>query len=269
MPLERPPSMDDGAQSAECGRVRVGHVGQHEPMSPGALLSRRFFVEEVQPIVDRALGDIGYLAARLGSGSDVLGFDDELSTDHDFGCRLTLLVDDEAEHMVDVLDQHLEAALPEQFAGHPVRFATTWEPRVRHKIDIHTVHDFAASRLGFDLRTTPTPVQWLCLTGQSILEVAGGPAFHDTTVSYRRLVETLRWYPDDVWYYVVAAAWTRLSQELPFVGRTGQRRDDIGSAHRHRPPLTGPCAPGIPGRAHVVALSQVGEHGAAQSPDRH
>lgn len=157
-----------------------------------APLSRRFFIEKVQPVVERALGGTRYLAARLGSGSDVLGFDDELSTDHDFGCRLTLLFDDEAGHMVDVLDQRLEAELPEQFAGHPVRFATTWDPRVRHKIDIHTVHDFATSRLGVDLRTTPTAREWLCLTGQSILEVTGGPVFHDTTVSYRRTVETLR-----------------------------------------------------------------------------
>jgi hypothetical protein len=35
-----------------------------------------------------------YAVGRLGSGSDVLGFDDAISRDHDWGCRLTLLVDE-------------------------------------------------------------------------------------------------------------------------------------------------------------------------------
>lgn len=152
-----------------------------------------------------------------------------MSGDHDFGCRLTLLVDDDAGHLVSELDERLEAELPERFAGHPVRLPTTWDPRRRHKIDVHTVHDFAQSRLGFDLRDPLTPLQWLCLTGQSVLEVSGGPVFHDTTESYRQISETLRWYPSDLWYYVLASAWTRLSQELPQVGRTGERGDRLGS----------------------------------------
>src|SRR5690606_29905564 len=37
------------------------------------------------------------------------------------------------------------------------------------------------------------------------------------------------WYPHDVWLHVLAADWVRVEQELPFVGRTGQRGDDLGS----------------------------------------
>ncbi|WP_462203587.1 DUF4037 domain-containing protein [Frankia sp. CcWB3] len=40
----------------------------------------------------------------------------------------------------------------------------------------------------------------------------------------------LAWYPDDVWRYVLAAGWLRVSQEKPFIGRTGGRGgDDLGS----------------------------------------
>lgn len=41
--------------------------------------------------------------------------------------------------------------------------------------------------------------------------------------------DVLRWYPDDVWRYVLAAGWLRIDQEEPFVGRTGGSGDDLGS----------------------------------------
>lgn len=42
--------------------------------------------------------------------------------------------------------------------------------------------------------------------------------------------DVLTWYPDDVWRYVLACQWMRLSQEEPFVGRCGEVGDDLGSA---------------------------------------
>jgi hypothetical protein len=62
-----------------------------------------------------------------------------------------------------------------------------------------------------------------------VLEVTGGPVFHDTTTAYREVATSLRWYPEDLWRYVLAAGWARLGQELPFVGRTGELGDDAGS----------------------------------------
>jgi len=199
-------------------------------MSSGSALARLFFETEVRPLVDSALPSLGYVGARLGSGSDVLGFDDERSRDHDFGCRLTLLVDEGSSEVVPHIDELLEQQLPNEFEGYPTRFPTTWDGRCRHKVEISTVHAFAKSRLGLDPATELDTVGWLCLTGQSILEVVGGPVFHDTTQSFGPLQQRLAWYPDDVWRYVLAAAWTRLGQELPFVGRTGERADDLGSS---------------------------------------
>ena len=54
---------------------------------PGAELAGRFFAEVVEPLLSHAVPGLGYAAARLGSGSDVLGLDDAMSRDHDWGCR--------------------------------------------------------------------------------------------------------------------------------------------------------------------------------------
>lgn len=48
----------------------------------GAGLARLFFAEVVAPLLRQFAPDLRYAAGRLGSGSDVLGLDDEMSRDH-------------------------------------------------------------------------------------------------------------------------------------------------------------------------------------------
>ena len=60
----------------------------------GGEFARRFHADIVAPLLARAMPGLGYAPGGLGSGSDVLGFDDAMSRDHDWGCRLTLLVDE-------------------------------------------------------------------------------------------------------------------------------------------------------------------------------
>ncbi|SBW17890.1 hypothetical protein FDG2_0415 [Candidatus Protofrankia californiensis] len=106
----------------------------------GRDLSRRFYERAVRPLVS----GVPHAAALLGEGSEVLGFDDEISTDHDFGPRVQLFV-------------------PPGFDATPIDAA-----------------------------------------------LRGLPARFDG-------------------FPVVAAGWLRVSQEEPFVGRTGGRGDDLGS----------------------------------------
>ena len=53
----------------------------------GLELSNAYFLEAVQPILDARLPGLAFSAARLDSGSDVLGFDDETSQDHAHSAR--------------------------------------------------------------------------------------------------------------------------------------------------------------------------------------
>ena len=178
----------------------------------GAELARRFFTGAVEPLLSRALPGLGYAAARLGSGSDVLGLDDEMSRDHDWGCRLTLLVDQDARDQVPRISRMLEEGLPERFGEFPVRFPVTWDSSVSHKVEVATVADFAASRLGVDPTGGLSVLDWLSVTGQSVLEVTAGPVFTDRTRTLAAVRALLAWYPPDVERYVLAAGWQRLCQ---------------------------------------------------------
>ncbi len=200
--------------------------------APGLELSAAYHREVVAPLLARALPGLPHAAARLGSGSDVLGLDDEQSRDHDWGLRLTLLVEDGAVPEVDAL---LERELPAQWRELPTRFATTWDPVVRQRVEVADAGGFAASRVGIApqrlIGTEPFAVaDWLQLTGQAALEVTAGEVFHDGAGVITAIRERLHAYPEDVRRYAIGAGWTRIGQELPDAGRAGLRGDEDGSA---------------------------------------
>jgi hypothetical protein len=192
----------------------------------GTELSRAYFEQVVEPLVRGRWPGMPCAAARLGTGSEVLGLDDAMSRDHDWGLRLDLLVPADA---VAEVEAHLTETLPVSLAGHPTRFATTWDPVVRHRVQVQTARELAVSRLGVDPTAGLTVDDWLSLTGQAVLEVTGGEVFADDAAELAGIRRRLEWYPDDLWRHLVATDWARLAQELPFVGRTGDRGDDLGS----------------------------------------
>jgi hypothetical protein len=195
----------------------------------GAELSAAFDREAVQPLLARHLPGLRHVSARLGSGSDVVGFDDELSRDHDWGCRLTVLVDEADRDVIGELDALLERDLPQTFRGRPVRFPVTWNPRPVHQVEIATVPEFVRGRLGVWPAGPMPALDWLCITGNGVLEAVGGPVFTDSTASFAKIKSMLLWYPAEVELFVLASEWQRLCQYLPMVGRTGQTGQELQS----------------------------------------
>ena len=55
------------------------------PFIPGIELCRRFYWEAVRPVLDTEFPGLPHTAALIGPGSEVLGFDTEMSADHNWG----------------------------------------------------------------------------------------------------------------------------------------------------------------------------------------
>lgn len=204
-------------------------VTADETEESGRELGAAFHREVVGPLLRRELPGLRYAAARLGGGSDVLGLDDAMSRDHDWGLRLTLLVDEADRAAGQPVRDLLARGLPDRFRGRPARFATTWDAAVSPRVEVATVADFAAARLGVSPLAGLSAVDWLTLTGQSVLEITAGPVYADATTELAVLRSALAWYPPDVERYVLACGWRRLAQRMPFVGRTAQTGQELSS----------------------------------------
>jgi hypothetical protein len=202
-------------------------VQHSDAVDSGTELARRYYREVVAPLLLARWPGLPHAGARLGSGSDVLGLDDATSRDHDWGLRLTVLVE---QPLVRPVREHLERVLPDTFAGWPTRFGTTWDPVTAHRVDVDTAGGFAAGRLGIGVDRPWDAVDWLSVRGQAVLEVTAGPVFTDTLGAITTIRDRLRWYPGDIWRYAVATAWNLIGEELPLLGRAATRGDDLGAA---------------------------------------
>ena len=188
---------------------------------PGLKLARGFYAEVVAPL----LVGVRHSAARLGWGSDVLGFDDDRSTDHGWGPRLQLFVE---EHEAPKLASTLDERLPEDYRGWPVRFGWDAVP-VMHHVEVTSLSSWLVQRIGVDPRAGMSVRDWLVTPQQRLLEVTAGAVFHDGLGQLQAVREALAWYPDELWVWLLGCQWRRLAQEEAFIGRAAERGDDLGS----------------------------------------
>lgn len=135
-------------------------TAQKPQFIPGRVLCRDFFAEAVKPILASRFPALVYSAALVGPGSEVLGFDDQQSTDHHWGPRVSLFLDDSdiAEHRSPIHDA-LANELPGEFHGYSTHFSepdpndngtqilerATSRP-IRHRIDVLTRRGSGAPR---------------------------------------------------------------------------------------------------------------------------
>lgn len=210
---------------------------------PGLELSRLFFEEAVKPVLDEDFPALRYAAARLGTGSEVLGFDDEVSTDHCWGPRLDLFfAEEDYEGARDAVDDVLRRKLPHNFRGHPTSFTEpdpedhgTFRPEARnagpvnHGIELTTTSRFFLNYLGFRIGDEIEPADWLTFPEQKLRTLRSGMVFQDL-VGLEESRRRFDYYPQDVWLYLLAAGWTRVGQEEHLMGRAGSVGDELGSA---------------------------------------
>jgi hypothetical protein len=199
---------------------------------PGLRLAREFCATSVRPLLESQFPGLAYAAALLGPGSEVLGFDSQRSTDHDWGPRLQVFLGDgDAGRYAAPVTAMLASRLPTTFRGYPVAFPVTGEPGgiARHRVQVTGLGAWLTHWLGFDPRSGVTVPDWLAIPSQRLAEFTAGDVFHDGPGELSRARGALAWYPHDVWLHLLACQWQRIGQEEAFPGRCAEAGDDLGS----------------------------------------
>ncbi|MDY4898848.1 MAG: DUF4037 domain-containing protein [Eubacteriales bacterium] len=138
-----------------------------------------------------------FLAVGLiGSGSECLGYDDDISRDHDFEPGFCIFLPDES-----LVNSKTEFRLERAYAGLPSEFEGVRRLRVapvggsRH--GVIRLSDFLRAKLG-TTELPCTPDDWFRIPEYSLAELCGGQIFRDDLGELTAIRSSLATLPDTV-----------------------------------------------------------------------
>jgi hypothetical protein len=209
---------------------------------PGLLLSELFYNDVVYSILLKNFPYLKYSAGLIGYGSEIIGFDDAQSRDHMWGPRLYIFLDEKDytalhKEMLQIITENL----PYTFKGYSVNFSKpdpndggvqTPEHITSGKINpliwITTINKFFREYLNTDPYSKLEFDSWLTIPEHRLLAVTSGKIFHDD-LNLQSIRGKFKYYPEEVWLYMLASQWQKISQEEAFPGRCNSVNDKLGS----------------------------------------
>jgi hypothetical protein len=209
----------------------------------GLDLCETYFNEIAGPLLAKNLPTLRYSAGLIGYGSDVIGFDDDMSTDHNWGPRFLLFLPEEGfEESKKHIAAAFSAGLPYEHRGFSTHYTSPdWTDNgvqrqerinqgpVNPLIETHTLRSYFKDYLGYTPFEEVPINQWLTFSEHRLLGITSGGLFHDD-LGLAEVRRQLAYFPEDVWLWMMAAEWTMLAEEEAFVGRCGYVGDNIGSS---------------------------------------
>ncbi len=208
----------------------------------GLPLCEGFFNEVAKPLLAKHFKNLEYTAGLIGYGSDVLGYDDEVSTDHMWGPRFYLFLKGEDIKLKGEILEMFCNEFPYEYRGYSVNFSAP-DPNdggVRHAefisfgkvsplVFIHSFEEYLEDYLGVKDIGNIDEWDWLAFSEHRLLALTSGKLFVDG-LKIGDTLKKLSFYPDYVKLYLIASNWEPISQEQAFVKRCHDVGDDIGSA---------------------------------------
>jgi len=209
---------------------------------PGLELSHLFYWEVVRPLLDQHYPDLPHAAALIGSGSEVLGFDTEMSMDHHWFPNVQIFLREDEYELSGQIHEMLRWSLPPTFKEFPLHLEPisnepgTYlmklkaEPPFNHNIHPETMREFKAKNLAWGNDQNFTAADWLSTPSQVLRSTTSGVVHYDSVGELTELRTHLEWYPHDVWLYLLAAGWQRIGDEEHLMPRAGYVGDELGSS---------------------------------------
>lgn len=166
------------------------------PMGKGLALCRAYYEEIGKPMLYQQFPDVcSRIAAGLvGDGSECLGFDDEISQDHDWGPSFCLWLTNEDYAKFGQALQKAYAQLPKEFHGYTRHATAGGEGRV----GVFRISDFYRQFIGSS-QAPQTILEWNRIPETYLAKATNGDVFADPVGQFTAIrQQLLQFYPEDV-----------------------------------------------------------------------
>ena len=190
----------------------------------GMELSRAYFEEYGKPLIDtRLLQYRPYIAAGLvGEGSECLGFDDDISTDHDFGPAFCIWV---PEWLYQQAGAELKSAydsLPAEYHG----YRRIPSAQGGGRVGVISAEGFYRKFTGMS-KAPQDNMEWFRIPERFLATVTSGEVFVDYLGMFSQIRAALKeFYPEDVLKKKLAARCAVMAQAGQYnYGRCMKRGD--------------------------------------------
>ena len=170
----------------------------------GLELAKRFYEEYGREMIDAQFADVADRIAvgLVGDGSECLGFDDDISHDHDFEPAFCLFITREDERSFGFRLERAYAKLPKTFLGFSRQ---PLSPVGGNRHGVLVIEDFYEKYLGSP--TAPESLeQWLYIPSSMLLTASSGEVWRDDLGHFSAVRDKLLLgYPRDVRLKKIAA----------------------------------------------------------------
>ncbi|MDE7198819.1 MAG: DUF4037 domain-containing protein [Lachnospiraceae bacterium] len=185
--------------------------GKGRRIVKGLELSEKYYREYGERMIREQFPEIaGQAAAGLvGYGSECLGFDDEISRDHDYGPSFCVWLPREIYRQYGEKLQTAYNALPKAFMGFGGRVE---EEQGKGRVGALCLEDFYLEILGRE-SAPETAQEWFMIPEPSLCAAVGGQVFEDFLGRFTEIRNALlAYYPEEVWRKKLAESLARAAQ---------------------------------------------------------
>lgn len=164
---------------------------------------RQMLEEQFAQVKDQtAVGLVGY-------GSECLGFDDDISRDHDYGPSFCIWLPETIYREYGAKMQEAYDGLPKEFMGFAGRME---EEQGKGRVGVLCLESFYEEMIGRS--TVPqTDAEWLAIPEEMLATAVNGKVFEDHLLQFSHIREGLmQYYPHGVWIKKIVDSMAKAAQ---------------------------------------------------------
>ncbi len=157
------------SEGEECTKESLRNV-------KGLDLCEKYYRAFGEPVIEKNFGSIldNIACGMAGAGSECLGYDDDISPDHDFGPGFCIFINDGVSEEDEKRLKKMYELLPKSFMGKE-RLETV---EGRGRVGVIRVKDFLKSATGFD-HVPKGPAEWQYTVDENLITFVNGRIFTD------------------------------------------------------------------------------------------